>query len=230
MKEFIKRYLKSHVWVQQVIRTQKSRKFSGSASFWDERYAAGGNSGAGSYNELAEFKAAILNQFVKQHNIKSVIELGCGDGNQLKLATYPQYLGIDVSPVAIQTCQTLFQNDFTKQFKLMSAYKQEKAELSLSLDVVYHLIEDTVFDSYMNKLFDAASRFVIVYASNTEAQISSWAPHVRHRKFTTWIETWRNDWLLQQHIPNVYPFKKNRQGSDEPSSFADFYIFGKRGY
>src|SRR5437899_4317923 len=55
------------------------------------------NSGLGSYDKLAEFKAEVLNGFVKENTIKSVIEYGCGDGNQLKFAEYPSYLGFDVS-------------------------------------------------------------------------------------------------------------------------------------
>ena len=222
MKENLKRFVKSNAWAQNLMRIQKNREFSDSESFWKKRYAAGGNSGAGSYNKLAEFKASILNQFVKHHALNSVIEFGCGDGNQLKRASYPRYLGLDVSPVAIKKCLELFQHDPTKQFKLMSEYQLEKADLSLSLDVIYHLIEDPVFTSYMNNLFNAAERFVIIYSSNTEEQISPWAPHVRHRKFTDWVEIWQKDWTLLQYIPNEYPFKQ-----DEHGSFADFYILEK---
>jgi hypothetical protein len=36
---------------------RRHRKFSGSKAYWENRYADGGNSGAGSYNRLADFKA-----------------------------------------------------------------------------------------------------------------------------------------------------------------------------
>mgnify|MGYP000725317563 CR=1 FL=1 len=36
---------------------QKLVSFSGSQSYWDKRYLQGGNSGDGSYSELALFKA-----------------------------------------------------------------------------------------------------------------------------------------------------------------------------
>ena len=42
-----------------------------SREYWEKRYASGGNSGAGSYNYLAEFKAEILNNFVTENNINS---------------------------------------------------------------------------------------------------------------------------------------------------------------
>ena len=49
----------------------------------------GGNSGAGSYNKIAIFKAKIMNQFVLENNIQHVIEFGFGDGAQLERAKYP---------------------------------------------------------------------------------------------------------------------------------------------
>ena len=36
------------------------RPFHGSDSYWKDRYETGGNSGAGSYNQLSEFKAEVL--------------------------------------------------------------------------------------------------------------------------------------------------------------------------
>ena len=64
--------------------------FPGSESYWDQRYLSGGTSGAGSYGKFAEFKAEILNDFVRENGVMSIVEYGCGDGNQLKMATYPQ--------------------------------------------------------------------------------------------------------------------------------------------
>lgn len=78
--------------------------FPGSRTYWDRRYAFGGYSGAGSSGRLAAFKAETLNRFVEQHGIGSVVELGCGDGNQLSLGAYPFYLGIDVSREAVRRC------------------------------------------------------------------------------------------------------------------------------
>lgn len=51
-----------------------------SKKFWNERYLNGGNSGSGSYNHLAHFKANVINQFIKNNSIKSIIDYGVGDG------------------------------------------------------------------------------------------------------------------------------------------------------
>src|SRR5665213_2293432 len=83
-------------------------QFPGSGTYWNRRYGVGGNSGAGSYGRLAEFKAKYLNGFVAREGVASVIEFGCGDGNQLSLADYSAYFGVDVSRRAIRHCRNRF--------------------------------------------------------------------------------------------------------------------------
>ncbi len=195
--------------------------FGDSSTYWDRRYRAGGTSGAGSYNRLAEFKATVLNEFVAQHRIGSVVEHGCGDGAQLKLARYPRYTGVDVSPTAIERCKAMFADDPSKQFFRANRLPSElTADLALSLDVVYHLVEDSIFERYMHGLFASARQNVIIYSSNRDETTPS--RHVRHRLFTRWIEENASYWQLQSCIPNAFPFD-----SADPvhTSFADFYIF-----
>lgn len=192
-----------------------------SKEYWENRYRYHGNSGAGSYGKLAEFKAEIINGFINEHNINNIIEFGCGDGNQLNLFNIKNYLGFDVSDTIIKLCQDKFFDNPNYKFKNMSEYRGEKAELTLSLDVIYHLVEDSVYNDYMNKLFDASNKYVIIYASNKNEEHYI---HVKHRKFTDWIENNKKEWKLIKHIPNKYPYNINKIGE---SSFADFYIFAK---
>lgn len=199
-----------------------------SSGYWQRRYENSGDSGAGSYGRLAEFKAEVLNAFVANHEVASVIELGCGDGNQLSLAHYPRYLGLDPSPHAIRRCAERFKDDLSKSFMVYDSARFSDpagflaADLSLSLDVVYHLVEDEIFDAYMRHLFGVSSRYVAIYSSNMDdGRVRS---HVRHRKFTGWIERHLPDWALRETIVNRYPFDPARP---EDTSFADFYIFEK---
>ena len=192
-----------------------------SSDYWERLYKAGGTSGPGSYNRLAEFKADFLNRFVDQHHIASVIEYGSGDGAQLKLAHYPRYLGVDVSAKAVEMCCTIFADDKSKTFLHVDAVEPgTMADLSLSLDVIFHLVEDSVFDAYMRSLFESAKRFVIVYSSNTDQDLP--VRHVRHRNFTRWVEQNKSEWLLQSTIRNAYPYDP---ADPEQTSFADFYVF-----
>ena len=205
---------------------KKSKKsvFTNSADYWDERYQLGGNSGCGSYSKLAEFKALVLNTFVQENHILEVIEYGCGDGSQLLLANYPQYIGFDVSEKAISICENLFREDKTKKFFISPEKPTEKAQLTISLDVIFHLVEDDVFTKYMCHLFDSSEMFVVVYSSNTDQSISLKAVHVKHRKFSDWVSLNRPDWNLIRHVPNLFPYT----GDDSEGSFADFFIY-KRG-
>lgn len=204
------------------------KSFPGSGNYGESRYKSGGNSGAGSYNRLAEFKAQVLNSFIQMNNILTVIEFGHGDGNQLKLATYRKYLGFDVSATAVDRCRILFAHDNSKQFKLADEYEGEKAELTLSLDVVFHLVEDDVFANYMTRLFDASEQFVLIYSSNDESlNLLEKCAHVKHRKFTTWVKKHRPDWCLINVLKNEFPWLENDQ---ENTSFCEFYFYQRVGF
>jgi hypothetical protein len=203
--------------------------FRGSRNYWEKRYAGGRDSGAGSYGRLAKFKADCVNAFVTDNAIKSVIEFGPGDGNQLSLADYPRYIGLDVSRTAVSICQQRFSADRSKSFFLYepSAFTDHQrifsAELALSLDVIYHLVEDDVFATYMTHLFNAADRFVIVYSSDREDRTIT--PHVRHRRFTAWVEQNVRDWVLLTHFPNEFPYDPH---DPDNTSFADFFVYERR--
>jgi len=223
----LRRTLKRMGWetlLRRSVRALFGRKveadFTTSDKYWDDRYRNGGNSGAGSYGRLATFKSEVLNDFVGRNGIKSVIEFGSGDGNQLTLANYPFYQGVDVSKTAVHSCRVRFAGDLNKKFMTLAEYDGQCAELSLSLDVIYHLVEDDTYDSYMTTLFAAAERYVIVYASNMDDHTS--ALHVRHRKFTDWVSANQSGFKLVSHIPNRYPFEPKDQTN---SSFADFFVF-----
>jgi SAM-dependent methyltransferase len=221
MLRSVKSFLRNVAALGQGLLKLRGARFRNSIDYWDQRYRKGGDSGAGSYNRLAEFKANFLNTFVEQHHISSVIEHGSGDGAQLKLARYPNYTGVDISPKAVEICRTLFANDPTKRFFEASLLPAGIiADLALSLDVIYHLVEDHVFDAYMQKLFASASRFVIVYSSNMD---QDWPyKHVHHRKFTDWVARNQPAWSLLSKTPNAYPYDP---ANPAETSFANFYVF-----
>jgi hypothetical protein len=187
----------------------------------------GGSSGAGSYGRLAEFKASHLNRFVSDNNVMSVIEFGCGDGNQLSLARYPRYLGLDVSHEAVARCRDRFQGDASKTFSIYDPDSFDArrgdlcAELSLSLDVIYHLVEDDAYEAYMANLFLASEKFVIIYSTDYEEATS--VAHVRHRAFPDWVRRNCPGWKLLNITPNRFP----ADGDSAATSNARFYEYAK---
>ena len=204
---------------KQVSLLRQRMRYSDSAHFWERNYALGRTSGGGSYGALAEGKARFLNELVREHAVRRVIEFGCGDGNQLSLAEYPSYIGLDVSRTAIGMCQRKFAGDPAKSFFLYdgACFTDPAgifaADLALSLDVVYHLTEGPVFETYLTHLFAAGQRLVVIYSTN--AEISGTAPHVRHRNFTPWVEANCPGWRLTGVTP----------GPNGERARADFFAY-----
>jgi hypothetical protein len=202
------------------------RAFTDSPDYWEHRYQRGGNSGAGSYGRLAQFKAEVLNGLIREHRIQSAIEFGCGDGNQLSLLEVPAYIGLDVSRTILEQCIDRFRSDASRSFFLFEprAFLDRRrlfsADLSMSIDVIYHLVEDEIFHAYMQALCHAADRFVVIYSSNEEQ--GQTAAHVRHRCFTDWIAKHAPGWALKQKIDNRYPFDPR---SPDETSDAGFYLY-----
>jgi cyclopropane fatty-acyl-phospholipid synthase-like methyltransferase len=205
--------------VRQVSLLRQRLAYTHSAVFWEQNYSQGQTSGNGSYGTLAEGKSRFLNDLVRVRAVRSVIEFGCGDGNQLSLAEYPNYVGLDVSRSAIGLCQRRFADDPTKSFFLYdgTCFTDRAgvftADLAMSLDVVYHLTEDAVFETYMTHLFSAGRRLVVVYSTDMES--GGTPPHVRHRHFTPWIEVHCPGWALTGVT----------RGPNNERARADFFVY-----
>jgi hypothetical protein len=222
MKFFKKVKSKIYSYVKILIR---NISFVSSKNHWEKNYSMGRTSGGGSYGRLAEYKSEILNNFVEKNLIRTVCELGCGDGNQLSYANYPIYIGYDVSETAIKMCQNKFKKRKNWSFIPYNSNFDalDQVELSLSLDVIYHLVEDDVFQSYMENLFKASSKYIIIYSNNTDKNPIIHSPHILHRKFTDWVEKNRRDVILT----NVIKQKYNYLGDSKTGSRSDFFIYKK---
>lgn len=197
-----------------------------SIDYWERRYQAGGTSGSGSYNKLAAYKSTFINEFIKDHAIKSAIEFGCGDGNQLSLIEYPTYVGLDVSATSIALCSKKFAQDDTKSFFLYDPFAFHdrggvfRRDLSLSLDVIFHILEDDIFNVYMEHLFQSSIRFVIIYSSDYDAPRLN---HERRRQFSKWVEQNRPNYRLILRKEN--PFSK--EAAEDDQSLSDFFVYEK---
>jgi 2-polyprenyl-3-methyl-5-hydroxy-6-metoxy-1,4-benzoquinol methylase len=174
--------------------------------YWDCRYGSKGNSGIGSIGVLAEYKAKIINDFVKNNQVNTVIEFGCGDGCQLELSNYPQYLGLDVAISSVELCQKKFADDPTKNFMLynpryFSNHGFLSADLVLCLDVLYHIIDENDFIKTINDVFNTAQKHVILY-TNIKPQPSS-VSHIIYRDTCDYLENY-TDFHIDQIIEQKY--------------------------
>lgn len=192
-----------------------------SSDYWEKRYLNGGNSGNGSYGRLAHFKAQCINSFISQKNIKSAIEFGVGDGHNLSFYNIEKYFGLDVSMWAIEICQNRYKNDKSKQFSAIGPLEvlsiTEKFDCALSIDVLYHLVEQNVYETHLRNLFASAKKYVIIYAWDADADESMrLSTHVKPRKFTEYISENFKEWRLIGTKEQIYP-----------ESSSDFYFYEK---
>jgi SAM-dependent methyltransferase len=193
-----------------------------SASYWEGRYAGGGNSGTGSRGRLLTYKAAFLNGFFAANEVTSVVDIGCGDGELAARLRVDRYLGADVSPTALARCRNRLAGEPSRAFvPSMDLSPDHGAEVALSIDVIFHLIEDAVFNDYTTRLFALAIRYVVIYASNCERPWPSL--HVRHRRVDHLAPS---GWRLAAHLPNPFAFDP---ACPDASSFADFFVYVRSG-
>lgn len=204
------------------------RFFPGAGPYWERRYAKGGTSGPGSHGRLAAFKAEALNRLIKENDIQSVVEFGCGDGHQVSTIEYPRYIGLDVSPSAIASCRQRFASDPSKRFLIYDpeAFDEQPpedvaADAAVSLDVIYHLVDDRSFELHMKHLFASARRYVVIYSSDTDDNPPMQPIHVRHRRFTRWVTRECPGWRLKTRIENPFPY----DGDLQSGSHSDLFIY-----
>lgn len=192
-----------------------------SSAYWEGRYSAGGDSGVGSHGEYAAYKADVLNGFVAENDVESVVEFGCGDGNQIELTEYPEYVGLEVSAAAIESCARRFTDDESKSFLLYDPLHfvnngALSADLVLSLEVLFHVVDRAEFEKALHDIFGASRRYVIVFSSNHDDPKPD-TVHVRHREFTEYVAETFPEFDLIEVIENEYEER-----------VSDFYIYERR--
>ena len=201
--------------VRRLSLLRQQAAFRGSARYWERNYAGGGTSGAGSYDALAQGKAVFQrvrpdprNRVDHRVRLRRREPAVAGLLPQLhRPGRLPDRHRVVPAPVRADPAKSFFLYDgacFTDRAGVFTA------DLAISLDAIYHLTEDEVFETYLTHLFAAAAKYVIIYATNRE--IPGTPPHVRHRHFTPRVQTPCPDWRLLEVT----------QGPDTGPGRADF--------
>lgn len=188
-------------------------------AYWDEHYRAGGKSGAGSYGILGEWKAEIINSFLKTHSVESVVDVGCGDGHMVSLIDYPRYLGFDVSLKSIEICRNLFQDDPNKEFHLYETGKTvlPPCDLVVCLDVLYHITDEKDYFTTLDDIFLSSCKYVVLYTTLEAYKNQGEKPHAG---------MFHRDTL--SHLKKYSGWKANIIKQKYPKgSIADFLILAK---
>lgn len=171
-----------------------------SSQYWENRYASGDNSGLGSYNKEAEEKAKHINSVISQYDVKTINDYGHGDGNQLTyLKGFEKYYGYDVSKTIRDKCKAKFKDE-CYTFVANLADLPTPSDLALSLDVIYHLVEDETYEEHMKHLF-LGNKYVLIYSTN-ETLTRNEPSHCKARHFTPYVkQNFPNYRLIEETSP-----------------------------
>jgi len=139
-------------------------------------------SGPGSDPELLRAYADLLMGFIRQRNIRSVVDIGCGDwalGRTLDW-TGVDYTGVDIVPDVIETLQATYGSGNVR-FACRDLISDElpSAELCVIKDVLQHLSNDSV------------KRFLSTLATHFQTALIT--NDISHRKQGNWRTLWKTE-------------------------------------
>jgi SAM-dependent methyltransferase len=131
---------------------------------WGRDVAGKGTSGTGSTLEITREYRAYLEDFMKKHNVKSVVDAGCGDWSFSRAIDWgdASYLGVDIASNVIAAVRnkhekgkiTFQVGDITDELPA--------ADLLISKDVLQHLSNELVQKFIRNNLRKGKYKWVIL--------------------------------------------------------------------
>ena len=187
-------------WLK-LAKTKVFNPFKSSKDYWEKWYKKNRDLISPEQLNSTEYKTQVVNDWLKHYNIDSVIDLGCGIGNYIDVFNGFNYMGYDVSETAIKICQNKYGNEQSKTFKVIEKIVNEKSNMTMSIDVIYYLVEDDVFVKYMNNLFNSSQRYVMIYSTNHN-HYNDLIPHIKHRQFTDWVKKHKKEFVMINHLKN----------------------------
>jgi SAM-dependent methyltransferase len=149
-------------------------------------------SGPGSDPEVLRPYAELLSTFIRQRNIRSVVDVGCGDwalGRTLDW-TGIDYTGVDIVPEVIEMLNATYGSSHVR-FVCRDLLSDElpSAELCVIKDVLQHLPNESV-RSFIQKL---RSNFSLALLTND----------ISHRRQGNWRTRWKTEAIEpNSDIPN----------------------------
>ena len=122
-------------------------------------------SGTGSRGNLAIFKINYINDFIKEKNIKSMIDFGCGDLQVSSNFEVQSYLGVDI--VAHDHPNSVKPKKYHTTISRFDEFiSEERVELCTCLDVLYHILYNELeyLNAAIKNILEHSTKYVIIYA------------------------------------------------------------------
>lgn len=126
----------------------------------------GGSGGGSSPENTVEYRA-LLQKFLKDYNIKSVVDYGCGNWSFSHLIDWTgiEYLGIDIVNSVVERNNILFGSDHVY---FMNYMDPTKADLLILKDVLQHWSNESIH--YFFEDLEYAHDFKFILITNTSNQ------------------------------------------------------------
>src|SRR5262245_46215747 len=131
---------------------------------WGKDVAGKGTSGTGSTLEATREYRVYVEDFMKKHSVKSVVDAGCGDWSFSSAIDWgdASYLGIDIASDVIAAVRNKYEKGRIK-FQVGDITDElPAADLLISKDVLQHLSNELVHKFIRNNLRKSKYRWVIL--------------------------------------------------------------------
>ena len=125
-------------------------------------YSPGGmGSGPGSAPAYTERFRAFLADFMRKHDVKTVVDYGCGDWQWAKLVDWPTYQGFDIVPSLVERLQREHGSDRIsfQAVEDVSVFEPPECDLLICKDVLQHLPNAEAVD--MIARFSKRAKYVL---------------------------------------------------------------------
>lgn len=155
-----------------------------SIDYWKKRYAKRSSddvcSGKGSRGKFLDHKVSFLNKFIKQNNIKSILDFGYGDSVVASKLCVETYVGIDIeSKLENNKNKYCAKNVYLITSKFDEFISEDKFDLVMSLDVIYHIDGGNEIGYKLrsiDKMYNFSNHFIIYYDIGTD----EWKKHLEN--------------------------------------------------
>ena len=131
---------------------------------WAKDAEGKGTSGSGSTLDITRDYRAYIEEFIKKHHVKSVVDAGCGDWEFSSATNWNQarYLGVDISSDVIDLVKKKYQKDKVSFTVGDVTDSLPPADLLLCKDVLQHLPNQLITKFIKNNLKKGKYKWAIL--------------------------------------------------------------------
>jgi len=132
--------------------------------FWNRRYVEdpAKGSGPGSRGENLRLKVDLIRSIVENDQIRTVLDIGCGDIAVVRSLPIGSYFGIDISDVVVERNRQIKPEWRFVCADLTGPFVPPPAELVLCLDVLIHQRSSRAYLAILSKTLAAAGKVALI--------------------------------------------------------------------